>query len=841
MDYKLIVRLLSSVTLGLWFPCHENLVAQGWIRINQLGYSPQSLKAAVLLTSESLPCERFALYNALTDEKVHDSHQIEKFDGWGSFTVSYRLDFSGFSAEGAYYVQAQGVKSPVFIISKTTWDGTADFLLRYMRQQRCGYNPFLHDSCHTYDGYILYHPLLDSSHMDVTGGWHDATDYLQYTATSANAVYQMLFAYQQYPWVFGDEFLANGEPGANGIADILDEARWGLDWLIKMNPDSGQMYNQIADDRDHQGFRLPNHDKVSYGRGPERPVYFCSGMPQGLLRYRNRSTGTASTAGKFSSAFALGAKTFRNIDPQFSQLLLKKSSAAFNFGLAGPGVCQTAPCTAPYFYEEDNWTDDMELAGGALYNLTGRKHYIEKAAAFGRQEIKTPWMGSDTARHYQWYPFLNMGHWEVSQSDTILAAEFSAYWKQGIDAVYQRGRNNPFLNGIPFIWCSNNLTVAMITQCHLYAKLTGDTTYNMMEASLRDWLFGCNPWGTSMVVGLPGYGDFPSNPHSSFSVLENYPLDGGLVDGPVYNSIFSNLKGIYLAGGDRYELFQSDVAVYHDDFADYSTNEPTMDGTADLTYYLAAMQAENGRGYAGQSGFITDRGAIVRGNPVKKQLCLVFTAHEFSDGFRSVTQALKKNKAKGAFFFTGDFYREHHHKSLIRQLIREGHYLGAHSDRHLLYCDWNERDSLLISHDQFIADLKSNYAAMEQFGIKPDRARFFLPPYEWYNDSIALWCKQYGLTLVNFTPGTGSNQDWTWPELGEPYRDSETIFRNILDYENGHENGLGGFILLTHPGPDPRRKDKLYDRLDDLLIELERRGYEFVTLESLLQDKILHK
>ena len=57
---------------------------------------------------------------------------------------------------GAYYIQAEGIKSPVFRISKDVYDGTADFLLKYMRQQRCGYNPFLHDSCHTRDGYMIY-------------------------------------------------------------------------------------------------------------------------------------------------------------------------------------------------------------------------------------------------------------------------------------------------------------------------------------------------------------------------------------------------------------------------------------------------------------------------------------------------------------------------------------------------------------------------------------------------------------------------------------------------------------------------------------------------------------
>ncbi len=70
------------------------------------------------------------------------------------------------------------------------------------------------------------------------------------------------------------------------------------------------------------------------------------------------------------------------------------------------------------------------------------------------------------------------------------------------------------------------------------------------KVALRDWLFGCNPWGTTMIVGMPQYGDYPLDPHSSLSVLHHYRLDGGLVDGPVYNSIYKNLKG-YFSGRRR--------------------------------------------------------------------------------------------------------------------------------------------------------------------------------------------------------------------------------------------------------------------------------------------------
>jgi hypothetical protein len=311
----------------------------------------------------------------------------------------------------------------------------------------------------------------------------------------------MLFAYSENPASFGDKYLSNGLPGSDGIPDILNEIKWGLDWLVKMNPGTGLMYNQIADDRDHIGFRYPNEDTAHYGKGQQRPVYFCTGKPQGLFKYKNRTTGIASTAGKFASAFAKGAQVFKNADPAFSKLLREKASAAFDFGLDNPGVCQTAPGTAPYFYEEDNWVDDMELAAVELYNLTAEPRYLSYALDFGRKELVTPWMGADTAHHYQWYPFINMGHPAIARlqknsNDT----EFAGNMKKGLDLTALKASKNPFHVGIPFIWCSNNLVAAIITQAHLYTEITGDSTYAELEAAHRDWLFGCNPWGTSMIV-----------------------------------------------------------------------------------------------------------------------------------------------------------------------------------------------------------------------------------------------------------------------------------------------------------------------------------------------------
>ena len=582
-----------------WYFCIVLLFFQGyafaqqkqnaWIRTNQLGYSPKSVKVAVLVSKVPVTQRSFQLIDAVTSKAVFTGKTGKDFGEYGPFLHSWRLDFTTVNRSGKFFLKFGDVTSAQFSIADSVYRGSADFVLRYMRQQRSGYNPFLRDSCHTHDGYTIYGPMPDGTHIDVSGGWHDATDYLQYVATSANATYLMLAAYRDFPSVFGDAHLANGHPGKNSRADVLDEAAWGLEWLRKMHPRKDWMFNQLADDRDHAGFRLPNKDSVDYGygKGKGRPVYFVSGTVQGLGKYQNRATGAASTAGKFSSAFALGAQVFSKNDT-LRPILIEKSVSAFAFGLAKPGVAQTAPNKARYFYEEDNWVDDMELAAATLYQLTRKKTYHEQAIEFAAKEPTTPWLGADTAVHYQWYPFINMGHYEAAMNSSGAERErLIAYYKEGIEKVWRKGKVNAFYRGVPFIWCSNNLTAAFAIQCYLYRSLSGDQTYRALEQASFDWLFGCNPWGTSMVYGLPADGDTPDDPHSSFTILNKYPLDGGLVDGPVSGAIFNSLLGVTLAREDEYREFQSPLAVYHDDYGDYSTNEPTMDGVAYLIYLLA--------------------------------------------------------------------------------------------------------------------------------------------------------------------------------------------------------------------------------------------------------------
>ncbi|ASZ10095.1 glycoside hydrolase family 9 protein [Chitinophaga pendula] len=802
-----------------------------WIRINQLGYTPQGIKVAVLGTKSALQVRRFSLHDAATGRKVWQGSPTSDFGAYGPFTHTWRLPFTSYIQPGRYYLEAAGVRSPAFRIDAGVYKGTADYCLQYMRQQRCGYNPFLRDSCHMQDGCSIYGPLPDGTRIDATGGWHDATDYLQYVTTSANTTFLLLSAYRDFRSVFTDRFAANGLPGANGTADMLDEARWGLEWLLKMNPADTLMYNQIADDRDHSGLRLPNEDTVSYGYGHARPVYFALPAPQGLKQHKNRSTGLASTAGKFASAFALGSLLYQTQDTGLSARLAAKAKAAYRRGLAYPGVCQTAPCRAPYFYEEDNWKDDMELAAAALHAVSSNNVYATAAIQFAREEPLTPWMGADTARHYQWYPFHNIGHYELALQQ-LHKQELMGYYRQAIKKVWDKARHNAFYRGIPFIWCSNNLTTAFAIQCNRYRSLTGDTGFNELEQACIDWLLGCNPWGTTMVVDLPHNGDTPADPHSALSALRQYSIAGGLVDGPVYGSIYRNLLGIKLLQPDEYAGFQSPLAVYHDDFGDYSTNEPTLDGTASLIYLLAALESEQ---TVETDRTTVDHGAIVRGDTCRKKLALVFTADEQTDGAGYIRNTLRRLKVKASFFFTGRTYRQSAFASHVRHLLSDGHYLGPHSDQHLLYCDWQQRDSLLITRQQFDTDLRACQDVMHRLGIPPPG--YFLPPYEWHNDTIAAWTRASGLQLVNQTARIGSAADYTWPEMGARYKSCDTIMERIQRYERSSAAGLNGAILLLHLGTDPRRSDKCYHKLEYLIGYLRQAGYELVTIPQLLNGR----
>ena len=228
-----------------------------------------------------------------------------------------------------------------------------------------------------------------------------------------------------------------------------------------------------------------------------------------------------------------------------------------------------------------------------------------------------------------------------------------------------------------------------------------------------------------------------------------------------------------------------------------------------------------------------DAKGINRASKEEKKLTLVFTSDGHIDGHNAIRTTLKKHGIKGAFFFTGNFFRYEKCKNVVKELKKDGHYIGPHSDHHLLWSPWGDRKTTLVSKDSLKKDIMNNYAEMAKFGIKLKDAPYMIPPYEYYNETHAKWADEWGVLFVNYTPGTASNGDYTLPGH-KGYYSSQYIVDRIMKYESTDPAGLNGFMLLVHFGVDARRTDKLYNRLDEIITTLKDKGYEFVSIEELI-------
>ena len=225
------------------------------------------------------------------------------------------------------------------------------------------------------------------------------------------------------------------------------------------------------------------------------------------------------------------------------------------------------------------------------------------------------------------------------------------------------------------------------------------------------------------------------------------------------------------------------------------------------------------------SSDVTDRfGTVIQRRGVGKAIYFVFTADSAFEGAPIILDVLKKHNAKGSFFLTGNCLRMPEHETTIRRIIADGHYVGGHSDRHLLYADWDEARTNLVTADSLILDLRANYAELEQFGITKENATYFLPPYEWYNAENVQAIRSFGVTPVNFSPRLRTSDDYTTPDMSH-FRSSQELIDELFLFEAQHT--LDGAIILIHPGTSQLRTDKLYLRFDEILQRLSSLGYTF--------------
>lgn len=215
-------------------------------------------------------------------------------------------------------------------------------------------------------------------------------------------------------------------------------------------------------------------------------------------------------------------------------------------------------------------------------------------------------------------------------------------------------------------------------------------------------------------------------------------------------------------------------------------------------------------------------GAIVRKNKNTKEVRLIFSVDEAFEGGSHILNVLKEYNVKGSFFLTGKALRNPEFKDIIDQILEEGHYLGGHSDNHLLYAEWGTRESL-VTTDSLLFDLKNNCKELEAKGISKAEAKYYLPPFEWYNSSNVQDIKSFGWEAINFTTGLRLAADYTTPEM-KNYMSSQQLIDHLIKFEE--TESLDGAIILIHPGTVKERTDKLYNRLNEIIELLDSKGYK---------------
>jgi peptidoglycan/xylan/chitin deacetylase (PgdA/CDA1 family) len=229
-------------------------------------------------------------------------------------------------------------------------------------------------------------------------------------------------------------------------------------------------------------------------------------------------------------------------------------------------------------------------------------------------------------------------------------------------------------------------------------------------------------------------------------------------------------------------------------------------------------------------------GAIVRGPRGKKQIALVFTGHEYAEGGQTILDELARHKARASFFLTGDFLGRQAFRPLVQRICDEGHYLGPHSGRHLLYCSWEEPKTTLVTREQFDSDIALNISEIGRWFQPTDLPGYFVPPYEHSDFHIVEWAGNHFYVTINLTRGTRASADYTG-EADRNFVPSQAIFDSIIAREQQDPHGLNGFILLLHLGAGPGRTDKFHARFGELLDRLSAKGYAFVAVDTLIDPK----
>nr|WP_027870196.1 glycoside hydrolase family 9 protein [[Eubacterium] cellulosolvens] len=548
-NVRLVAKDVSGATAGAGLPSYPDAVT------SQIGFRPDDVKSVVVRNAED--GGSYSLINDKTGKVVYKG-ELGKLQYDQAAQKQVRVgDFSDYRTRGIYHIHvttASAVQdTPPFEIGNDIYDEMFRDTLRMLYLQRCGMKvksqdgSFSHDSCHTKKALIYG----TSKVIDVSGGWHDAGDYGRYVVSGAKTVADLLWAYEDYG-VKSDD-LGIPESG-NRIPDILDEARYELDWMLKMqDEETGGVYHKVS-------------CKVFPETvGPEDETDQLIVAP----------VSTAAT-GDFAAVMAKASVVFRQIDPAFSEKAYAAAKKAFEYvrdkkdtaGFTNPEDIVTGE------YPDHGTEDEILWAAVELY-LAGDKDCAKSIRERWDPDIMKAGFGWAKMTGYACTDLIRKAGSEMDDvtgtMKKMLLTDADALLEQTEKSAYGCSL------GKDFSWGSNMTVANNGILLEIASEITGEEKYKTAAHEQIGYLLGENPLGYCFVTG---YGTLsPINPHHRPSQLAGSAMKGMLVGGPNKNLEDPYAKAV-LDG-------QPAGMCYVDNAQSYSTNEVAIYWNSPLIYLLA--------------------------------------------------------------------------------------------------------------------------------------------------------------------------------------------------------------------------------------------------------------
>ena len=532
----------------------SSLPYQPSVITNQVGYKTNGQKTAVFrdVTDQT----EFSVVNADTKKVVYTGKLENKKENKSAGETDWTGDFSSVTEAGRYYISCEGLdNSYTFEIGDNVYSGLLEDSIRMLYLQRCGVriddDDFGHEACHTEKATVYG----TSEKIDVSGGWHDAGDYGRYVVPAAKTVADLLYAFNASPELYGDN---TGIPeSGNGIPDTLDEVRFELEWMMKMQTADGGVYHKVS----------------------------CKNFPAYVMPVKETAelfvTPVSSTAtADFCASMALASEFYEKYDRDFAEKCMAAADRSWSWLEANPGFVFKNPediVTGEYGDKTDK--DERYWASVQMYRATGDEKYLAN--------VKNAYTGLDwsTVGDYGNIAILTMKDADsgsavysnarkavISQADSMLSAVGASPYGSPL-TTYNWGSNMTIANaGIVF---------------GLAERLSGDESYGIAARKQLNYLLGVNPVGTCFVSG---YGTVsPEHPHHRPSMVVGHAMKGMLAGG-----VNENLED---SAAKAYCRSQPPAKCYIDNSESYSTNEITIYWNSPLTYLLSLTGSSGDAGH----------------------------------------------------------------------------------------------------------------------------------------------------------------------------------------------------------------------------------------------------